>query len=70
MKGWVERIFMLGINGFRSPPGFFFAFIDSLLILIGILLAISPRFIGSNYSGFSSNLWVLRNNAYDSLLFK
>jgi len=51
---------MLGISGFRSSPGFFFAFIDSLLILIGILLAISIRFLGSDYSGFSSNLWMLR----------
>lgn len=51
---------MLGFNGFRSSPGIFFAFIDSLLILTGIFTAIFIRFSGSDSTGASSNLWILR----------
>ena len=43
---------MFGKNGFRSSPGLLFAFMDSLLVLTGILLGIYFRFGGDN--GFIS----------------
>ena len=35
-------------NGFRSSPGLLFGFMDSFLVLTGILLGIHLRFLGDN----------------------
>jgi FlaA1/EpsC-like NDP-sugar epimerase len=39
---------MFGKNGFRSSPGLLFGFMDSFLVLTGLLLGIHFRFLGDD----------------------
>jgi FlaA1/EpsC-like NDP-sugar epimerase len=51
---------MFGKNGFRSSPGWLFGFMDSFLILTGILLGGYLRFWGGSGFSYSGDHLVLR----------
>jgi FlaA1/EpsC-like NDP-sugar epimerase len=48
------------MNGFRSSPGWLFAFMDSFLIVMGILLGIYVRFWGKYGFNYMENYLILK----------